>query len=296
MTPKKDIELVRKFANMIVNNPILEKFWPNPKGFPEVVYKYRCWHDENHRRMLENNEIYMSPAKFFNDPFDCKLYKNYYLLDTPEKIKNHIDKSMHKYAEWMKENKKNPEEMRKIIEERTSDIIMYQVRGEYYDNIMNNQNYGTACFSKHWDSILMWSHYANNHKGFCLGFDRKKLEISGLFGKGDYVDYIEEFPIIHPDEEEDKTQSLRTYRKHKLWDYEGEYRLMNIFPGEGADEKSEKRKIRVPLDFIIEILLGVDITDQDKEAIIKIANERKILVYEVVKVPFKFELERFRID
>ncbi|MEM5669933.1 DUF2971 domain-containing protein [Bacillus cereus] len=31
-----------------------------------------------------------------------------------------------------------------------------------------------CCFSEINDSILMWSHYANNHKGFCIEYDFTK--------------------------------------------------------------------------------------------------------------------------
>jgi hypothetical protein len=33
------------------------------------------------------------------------------------------------------------------------------------------ESYGVSCFSESWNSILMWSHYADRHKGICLGFD-----------------------------------------------------------------------------------------------------------------------------
>ena len=32
-------------------------------------------------------------------------------------------------------------------------------------------NYGILCFSKNWRSPLLWSHYANRHKGVALEFD-----------------------------------------------------------------------------------------------------------------------------
>ena len=34
-----------------------------------------------------------------------------------------------------------------------------------------NQKYGLLCFSKGWQNPLLWSHYADSHKGLCLGFD-----------------------------------------------------------------------------------------------------------------------------
>jgi hypothetical protein len=31
--------------------------------------------------------------------------------------------------------------------------------------------YGLLCFSPHWHSPVMWSHYADRHRGVCFGFD-----------------------------------------------------------------------------------------------------------------------------
>lgn len=33
------------------------------------------------------------------------------------------------------------------------------------------QDYGFLCFSRDWHNPLLWSHYADKHKGVCLGFD-----------------------------------------------------------------------------------------------------------------------------
>lgn len=282
---------------MLLDNPLFRSFEPNPNNYPDVIYKYRKWDDKYQKRLLTDNELYMAPASLFNDPFDCKIYKNHYLLDTPEKIEEYINKSMESSAVWMKENNKNPDEQRKILEERLSDLIKYQVRSEYYDDEYNNKYHGIACFSKRWDSILMWSHYADNHKGFSIGYDEKKMRYSMLFGIGDYVQYSENFPEIHPNDDNKKVQNLRTFYKSKEWTYEEEYRFMNLyFDAGGAAANSEKRIVKLDDKFIVEIILGVSMPEKDKAEIIKIARDRNLKISEVVKVPFKFELEKFEID
>ena len=34
-----------------------------------------------------------------------------------------------------------------------------------------SKDYGILCFSKFWDNPVQWTHYADRHKGLCLGFD-----------------------------------------------------------------------------------------------------------------------------
>lgn len=35
-------------------------------------------------------------------------------------------------------------------------------------------NTGLLCFSRNWQSPLLWSHYAEKHRGLCLGFDLRE--------------------------------------------------------------------------------------------------------------------------
>ena len=37
------------------------------------------------------------------------------------------------------------------------------------DTLYSDKNkYGISCFSKNYNEILMWSHYADNHNGICI--------------------------------------------------------------------------------------------------------------------------------
>ena len=63
---------------------------------PKVLYKYRMWQDPSkkeqyQRKILTDNEIYLSSAEQFNDPFDCSLPFRYKETDlTPENLFNKL--------------------------------------------------------------------------------------------------------------------------------------------------------------------------------------------------------------
>ena len=40
--------------------------------------------------------------------------------------------------------------------------------------VSQNSKTGLLCFSGNWTNPLLWSHYANKHKGICLGFDLRQ--------------------------------------------------------------------------------------------------------------------------
>lgn len=65
-----------------------------------------------------------------------------------------------------------------------------------------NEKVGVLCLSELKDSLLMWGHYAENHKGFVIGFDSdniffsKKNNASDEFGFLRPVDYQSYRPVV----------------------------------------------------------------------------------------------------
>jgi hypothetical protein len=54
--------------------------------------------------------------------------------------------------------------------------------------------WGVCCFTTDNRNPLMWSHYADGHKGFCLEFDTQKCKL--LSEKLFPVTYSDEYPIM----------------------------------------------------------------------------------------------------
>src|SRR6478736_3369590 len=50
-----------------------------------VIYKYRCWTNPSHLKILTDNCIYLPSPSEFNDPFDCASFPDYDLLDSVDK-------------------------------------------------------------------------------------------------------------------------------------------------------------------------------------------------------------------
>lgn len=75
---------------------------------------------------------------------------------------------------------------------------------------------GVICFSHGWSNPLLWSHYADKHKGLCLGFDIHKSKLMEV----NYVD--ERLPYKIPETKQDMMELLTTKFRH--WEYEKEYR------------------------------------------------------------------------
>jgi hypothetical protein len=112
-----------------------------------------------------------------------------------------------------------------------------------YDNLIclaNEQKWGALCLSKDWNNPLLWSHYADKHRGLCLGFETgPKVEVLNLT----YVDTVQQLstggferlaetrnlpgsqtPEARRKAKEPLIRVLST--KFKKWEYENEARLI----------------------------------------------------------------------
>jgi len=147
------------------------------------------------------------------------------------------------------------------------------------------ENFGIASFSEGCDSLLMWGHYADSHKGVCFVYDvvdlfliREMKDILDWIHPVRYVpdtsEILSEWEKIATGQELTDAQKEDIFKKTLLtksldWEYENEWRFAFRFPD--AEYQS--------LPWApCRIYLGVNIDAKNEEAIRKIADERNISV------------------
>jgi hypothetical protein len=77
--------------------------------------------------------------------------------------------------------------------------------------------FGMLCFSAGWSNPLLWSHYADHHKGICLGFEIPD-------GDASPVRYVKTRTPTRPPFTEQTMRRL-LFTKYSGWSYEAEWRL-----------------------------------------------------------------------
>jgi len=84
---------------------------------------------------------------------------------------------------------------------------------------------GLLCFSRNWDNLLLWSHYAAKHTGLCLGFDIPDHSS----GASVYMDVLYQPNLLKIRDAKDLNLDF-AYRslctKHESWSYEQEVRIL----------------------------------------------------------------------
>lgn len=86
-----------------------------------------------------------------------------------------------------------------------------------YRDEMNKR--GLLCFSRNWSSPLLWAHYADKHKGICLGFDW-----TGTTETLAPVDYRKS-RLPRPKELNENVARQSLFTKSVDWKYEKEVRV-----------------------------------------------------------------------
>lgn len=264
---------------------------------PTIVYKYRDWCNPYHKAILKNNTLYLASPKDFNDPFDCRINSNFSLLDTKEEEEYIKNLAISGFEASEKQGKDFRIVLREF-EDRFKDKVAFQ---KFADSLLYNhqdESYAIFSCSKEWDNIALWAYYANNHKGFCVGFWTQQMMDYGLFGKLGEVVYQSEYPKIKPrvakkDEQLMINSFIETHTKAEVWGNEHEFRFMtNYFP-KVLSEKD--RQVKINDSFFAEIILGINISSSDKQELIEICRVKKIPVFQAIKEDFMFRIKKVEV-
>lgn len=222
------------------------------KSFPDIIYKYFRF-NENLYDLVINNRLWFSNPSDFNDPYDCNVgfHKKYtkeeiinFLKNTKTSDNENItDEKLKELAdEWVNEPKKMQESyiepLRKFINSK-----------------------GVCCFSGTDLSLLMWSHYADSHRGMCLGFDKKSLDKS--FAIINWVNYENKFPDSHLLNNSNDGVNKIILHKSNVWNYEQEIRIFY----------AKKGLYQFPRDAIREVIFGLKTPDRQIHSVMNLMHQ-----------------------
>jgi len=157
---------------------------------PPIIYKYRTWENDFHKKILTENEVWFAHPHTLNDPYDIRPPYNFItenidwdlasqkILDAISFFEPHLSK----------------EELSIQVEKRISEIkespISYfqKNRKDYLLESSHYDSLGVFSCCSSFKNEAMWAHYGNNHNGFAIGFKTVELARTLNCTLG-YVDY-----------------------------------------------------------------------------------------------------------
>lgn len=217
----------QNYTRTILNNSsILDK--KDEYYFPNLLYKFYAPTSDNILD-IKNKRLWMAHPSSFNDPFDCcigfdeEAYEKYCLLkiissqemtsrkEESEKFTNdeitRLEQSRTDYNYGVFSRSEDYLTVKyKVFEQKSDKFKTYinqlltRYKSEADDKIKCIQNHKirVSCFSdlSRDDEVLkkiqMWSHYADNHKGFCVEYDISPLKGRKIIRLEDYEYYSNE--------------------------------------------------------------------------------------------------------
>jgi hypothetical protein len=239
-----------------------------------LLYKYRDFDDKNNPLdILNKKQLWLAEPKTLNDPFDCQI----------------------EYA--------------KLFDDAIRELKITNAAIESFKKssreVMNNLR--VLSLSSNEINPLLWAHYANKHKGFCLGFD---------FGYGNTfinpklrpqkVNYSSDLPQLkfsnlllnsNFNEKKDIVELVRVlddfiYKvaltKPSEWTTEGEFRTVTQHPMQGKSVKFAKMALR-------EVVLGLNIDSTNQDNITQILAEdewKHVKLFKIEKENGSFSLTK----
>lgn len=282
---------------------------------PKRIYKYRqvCpYHISN----LKTDTVWLSSPESFNDPYDCwlTLADNIVatlierrLLDAFVKA-NHLQKFLP--ATQIDEASRSVHPLRTITEfipNRGAAAVRLKQKAADYSVRVGGLANNVVSILREWrklvklcsfsgvnDSLLMWGHYADNHRGFCLEYDVEALDAVHPFRRNLYpVVYSHQLyglrlyaeKLVAPNRQEFCPMLPLLAMMHKFdgWGYEEEWRM--IFEKEVVIADHDQ-----PAPTPSRIFLGSRMELAKSKELLSICEQKKIPAYKMRLADDRFEL------
>ncbi len=265
---------------------------------PKSLFKY-CSFDKDCRNIsnLQKDIIWLNNPSNFNDPYEFSakidldevLRRNY-----ADKINVFLDSifkdlfSKEEISALHNDNRSYDEIVLdlvsngKITQEKLNDFETRYL-GVIKESIANQdikKLFKVSSFSEYNNLLLMWSHYAHNHTGFCIEYDIGSLSIEHPLTKSLYpVVYSKEFVNI-TEYYLDKPNNVNLdyllpimMKKSSEWSYEEEWRLIIIDNAEIG--------IEFPMPKPKAIYLGSEFNPENLKDIYTFCTANKIDLYQM---------------
>jgi len=237
------------------------------------------WKEKYYDLILEKssyNKISLEALSLRNKNRPEKLYK--YNSFKKGSLENLINDKI-----WLS----NPLKYNDPFEFTEKNNFLHVLNDNIEKTIKKSQEEMTVCsFCESYEEILMWSHYADEHKGFCIEYDLKSPKINRKF-----LNYLH--PVIYKKEAFDTTKQfidrylgtihlfITGMTKWIDWKYENEWRYIML----------ESKESNLSVKCISKVFIGMKIKPQNRARIINICKKKNIPVFEAFPIYEEYKLK-----
>ena len=251
----------------------------------ERLYKYGRI-NEYSEQLFSSATIWQASAAALNDPFECT--PSFVFTHDPVKISAQLVRVLRKNNPCFSDAAILDLANGIYLEGRHLNPDMWRALRDDLIDVYRNK-VGLYCLTERRDSILMWSHYADEHKGYCLEFEA--TDYSPVFGTAQQVSYSDAYPEIdfYGSSAFEKVR-LSFLTKFTDWSYEKEWRIFDHDGGPGSRQ--------YPSELLKSITFGIRMEDKHKAFIRKWLASRRtpVRLNQAIQGKDRFEILFEEID
>lgn len=281
---------------------------------PDSLFRFRPCSDNSIGAFKEGN-IYAFTADKFNDPYDT--LPRYDIVEIEKGVNAMMNRSaLEELKDWLQRGNDYPDYIKQVLPSEITDLLRNSLLAvddltpmeDYLEKCRQNmislietmfpvisetsKRFTTiACFCENVHQILMWSHYADSHKGFALEYQfratfehplkniclypviygEERIDVSAFIAWA----FLSTFGI--KSKNPDITASIKTaLNKSDIWAYEKEWRLLDLTP---RDIFAQDNTV-IPYEPVA-IYYGRHISQENKQLLHSIAQEKGIKEFEM---------------
>jgi hypothetical protein len=223
------------------------------KTSPSILYRYRALRDADAdekylKPIFDKLELYFPSRLELNDPYECIVPD---LASVPRRL---LDPFIRKRATrllqpFRLDRRQRRERIKHLLKTETLGLVRSDIQGQV-------DKAGILSLSERCEDILMWSHYANGHRGLCLGFASSDNDL--FFGRALPVVYSAARPVFDPRDDDFRASEKVVLTKSEHWSYEREWRIT---------ETRGKGSYVFPSETLRTVIFGCRATEADKEKV-----------------------------
>jgi hypothetical protein len=285
-------------SNVVITREVMlesERADERDRTIPPILYKFRDFKETplTHKypgqklglRIITDQIAWFSSPRHFNDPFDSDIDIRWDKMTREDLIHRyqaiHDQSLQSRVVDRVDELLSNPCEFQKF-------------KTDQRDSILDEFGIFSVCNSN--DNILLWSHYADSHSGFCVGIDTAVMQ-QALWQRSDEdtisftsrpIRYSTVYPKLIPlpkvDIDGDAWYECLT-TKSSQWKYENEWRYISHGRSDWC--------LRIPRQAIVEVILGLRIRPENEKILRKelLQYGDKVRILRAKRKEGKFALE-----
>lgn len=259
---------------------VIRKYLTVKNSWPRFLYKYKNCQPEHLRNLIVDSCFYMSSRHQLNDPFDVS--------SEVEFIDGGVDRNA--YLNYLYKQFRTRHKDRKEIARRldSPEKIQKEIRRHLREAVDTTGFHSFATCPR---NLLLWSHYADSHKGVCLVYETARdLD---TFVHALPVKYSKDFPVIQFTTSVDHDLIRKAFLTKSIdWKYENERRIF--------DPKRAGQSLLYKPQALVGIVLGAKISMEDRGMVMDLIADRNskglpsLTIYESVCQNMAYAVKIYR--